>query len=49
MESSFEGELIPQTEENITKAEWLSEKEIKEKVLKNTYSSIADLIKVNGY
>ncbi|PJA06601.1 MAG: NUDIX hydrolase [Flavobacteriales bacterium CG_4_10_14_0_2_um_filter_32_8] len=44
MESSFEGELIPQIEENITKAEWLNDEDIKNKVLKNTYSSIANLL-----
>lgn len=49
MTTIFVGELIPQTEENITKVEWLSDNEMKEKVLKNTYSSIADLLKVNDY
>lgn len=44
MSTSYEGNLIPQKEENITKAEWLSNDEIMEKVSKNTYSSIWNLI-----
>ena len=44
MESNFKGTLVPQKEENITKAEWLSEEAITNKVLKNTYSSIANLL-----
>jgi len=44
MQSSFDGELIPQTEEDITKVEWLTDEEIKSKVLSNTYASIADLM-----
>ncbi len=49
MESNFTEKLAPQTIENITKAEWLNDYEIKEKVLKNTYSSIEDLLKVSAY
>ena len=46
MKSAFTGKLIPQTEENIEKAEWLDEKTIKNIVLKNTYPSVSDLISV---
>lgn len=45
MTTSFEGELIPQTEENITDVQWLSDDEIKTKALKNTYNSINELLK----
>ena len=38
--------LVPQTEENITKAEWLDENTIKNEVVKNTYPSVLDLISV---
>lgn len=44
MTTDFEGELVPQAEEDITKVEWLNDKEIKEKVLSNTYSSLKGLI-----
>jgi 8-oxo-dGTP pyrophosphatase MutT (NUDIX family) len=46
MKSDFKGKLIPQTEENIEKAEWLDEKTIKKEVIKNTYPSILDLIHI---
>lgn len=36
--------LIPQLEEGITEAKWLTNEEIENKVLKNTYSSVADLL-----
>lgn len=49
MKSSYEGELVPELEENITKVEWLSNSEIADKVLKNTYASIAELLKASGY
>ncbi len=39
-------ELVPQTEENITKAEWLDETTVKNTVVKNTYPSVLDLISV---
>jgi len=42
--SNFEGELIPQLEEDITKVEWLTDAEINGKVLKNTYASIKELL-----
>lgn len=38
--------LVPQTEENITKAEWLDESTIKKEVIKNTYPSVLDLVSV---
>jgi len=44
MISSFDGDLVPQLKENITKAEWLTDDEITHKVLKNTYSSIKSLL-----
>lgn len=46
MKSDFAGKLIPQTEENIEKAEWLDENTIKNEVIKNTYTSVLDLILV---
>lgn len=42
--SNFKGELIPQLEEGITKVEWLTDAEINDKVLKNTYASIKELL-----
>ncbi len=42
--SNYQGELTPQLEEDITKVEWLSDIEIKEKVLPNTYASIKELL-----
>lgn len=47
MEADFEGELIPQLEENITEAVWFSDDEIKNKVFDNTYASISELIQTN--
>ena len=41
--TNFNGELIPQTEEGITKVAWLTSAEIENEVLKNTYASIKDL------
>ena len=45
MKTSYDGELVPQTEESITEVCWFNEEEIKDRVLKNTYGSIAELIK----
>jgi 8-oxo-dGTP pyrophosphatase MutT (NUDIX family) len=42
--SSFSGELVPQLEEDITNVEWLSDTQIEEKVLGNTYASIKTLL-----
>ena len=47
MKSGFAGKLIPQTEENIEKVEWLDETAIKNEVTKNTYPSVLDLIFVS--
>jgi len=47
--STFEGELIPQLEEDITKVEWLTDDEINSKVIKNTYASIDELLEGSGY
>lgn len=44
MQTDFDGKLIPQTEEGIEKVEWFTDEQIKEIVLKNTYSSIADFL-----
>ncbi len=45
MNTDYDGELVPQTQENITKAVWLSDKEVDDIVLKNTYNSITELLK----
>lgn len=47
MNSDFEGKLVPQTEENIEKAEWLDAATIKNIVSPNTYPSVLDLILVS--
>lgn len=44
MSSSFSGQLVPQLEEDITAVEWLSTTQIQEKVIGNTYASIAALL-----
>lgn len=44
MNTSYGGELIPQTEENITDVKWLSVKDINDIVLSNTYYSIKELL-----
>ncbi len=46
MTTDFTGELTPQLEENITKVKWLTDLEIEEIVLKNTYSSIRELLAI---
>lgn len=45
MQTDFAGELIPQTEEDITEVRWMTKDEVKAVVLKNTYPSIAELVK----
>jgi 8-oxo-dGTP pyrophosphatase MutT (NUDIX family) len=45
MQTDFTGELVPQTEEDITEARWFTKAEVYDIVLKNTYASITDLIK----
>ena len=47
MNSDFKGKLVPQTEENIEKAEWLDATSIKNMVTPNTYPSVLDLILVS--
>ncbi len=44
MSSTYQGELVPQLEEDITKVEWLTDSEIKTKVMGNTYASIKELL-----
>ncbi len=44
MTNEKEEELVPQTEEGITQASWLTANEVKEKVVSNTYSSIKELL-----
>ncbi|MBP6402240.1 MAG: NUDIX hydrolase [Bacteroidia bacterium] len=44
MESDDNRKLIPQAEEDIQEALWMSETEIKTKVFSNTYNSIQDLL-----
>ena len=43
MYSEYEGELIPQEKEGITKVKWIAETKLK-KVLNNSYSNIKLLI-----
>ena len=47
MKTDFEGELIPQTEEDIQEVRWMSDEEINTVVLANTYASISDFIATN--
>lgn len=42
--SIYRGSLVPQLEEDITKVEWLSDNEIADKVMGNTYASIKELL-----
>lgn len=42
--SSYSCELVPQLEEDITKVEWLTDVDIENKVLANTYASIKELL-----
>ncbi len=44
MHSNFSGQLVPQLEEDITAVEWLTPVQIQEKVIGNTYASIAGLL-----
>ena len=44
MSSAYEGELVPQLEENITKAKWLTDAQISDKVIEKTYASIKELL-----
>lgn len=44
MITDFTGDLVPQLEEDITDVQWLTNEEVKSKVLKNTYQSIKEFI-----
>ncbi|KJS07183.1 MAG: hypothetical protein VR77_02085 [Flavobacteriales bacterium BRH_c54] len=44
MKSDDTSELVPQIEENITDARWMTDEEIQREVLKNTYPSIKEII-----
>jgi ADP-ribose pyrophosphatase YjhB (NUDIX family) len=44
MKTTDSAKLVPQTEENITDARWMTTKEIENIVLKNTYPSIKELL-----
>ena len=45
MNTDFDGELVPQIEEGITKVSWVSKDQISEK-LKNSYGNISDVLKI---
>ena len=45
MRTDFDGELVPQIEEGITKVSWVSKDQISEK-LKNSYGNISDVLKI---
>jgi 8-oxo-dGTP pyrophosphatase MutT (NUDIX family) len=47
MNTSFSEPLLPQSEEDIELAEWLTTTQIKEKVMVNTYPAISNLILEN--
>jgi len=47
MKSSFAGKLKPQLEEDITRAEWLKQEQLKE-VVQNTYPAILEVCKSAG-
>lgn len=47
MNSTHTGKLVPQTEENIEKVEWLDSSTINSIVKQNTYPSVLDLISVS--
>jgi len=44
MKTDFSGELIPQTEENITDVKWMTLQEIKTIVFESTYPAIVDVV-----
>lgn len=47
METDDDTPLVPQANENIVKAEWLSPEDIRNLVLPNTYPGILDMISLN--
>ncbi len=48
MEAEGNQDLVPQEEEGITKVAWLNEEEIRSVVFSNTYSSIRELLTIEG-
>ena len=44
MNTTYDGNLVPQEEEGITKVEWLTDSQISDKVMKNIYDSIKELL-----
>ena len=46
MNADFDGVLVPQIEEGITKVSWISKDKISEK-LKNSYGNISDVLKIS--
>ena len=45
MQTESTKKLVPQTEEDITEARWMSRKEIENTAYSNTYNSIAELLR----
>ena len=45
MHTDFDGVLVPQIEEGITKVSWVSKDKISEK-LKNSHGNISDVLKI---
>jgi hypothetical protein len=43
MQTSFDGKLVPETNEGITKVKWLGKKK-QVKALKNSYANIRELM-----
>ncbi|HPQ08413.1 MAG TPA: NUDIX domain-containing protein [Bacteroidia bacterium] len=44
MSTKHDGQLIPQTEEGISKLEWIKENDLSKEILPNTYSTIIDIL-----
>ena len=42
MHTTFDGKLVPEIKEGITKAKWLGKKKV-DKALKNSYANIREL------
>ena len=47
MRTDYSGDLIPQIEEDIERVQWMTEDEIQNVFMKNTYTSIADLLSIS--
>jgi 8-oxo-dGTP pyrophosphatase MutT (NUDIX family) len=45
MSTKYDGQLIPQTEEGISKLEWIKENDLSKEILPNTYSTIIDVLR----